>query len=134
MPEPGTWENWRVDEPYVFQRDDGKWIMMYMGDSTGNIGAPTERVGYAYADNILGPYTKYAGNPVLDFGPPGSFDAGTIADPWVFEFQGTYYIGYTVSPTPYSPWQTAYATTTDWQTFTKHGILLPFSPFRLGFR
>jgi hypothetical protein len=133
-PAPGTWENWRVDEPYVFQRNDGMWIMMYMADSTtGDNPAAVEQVGYAYADNILGPYTKYAGNPVLAFGSPGSIDAGTIADPWVIQcpgqycWQGTYYIGYSASPTSASPWQTAYATTTDWQTFTKHGMLLPDS-------
>ncbi|MGD0884643.1 MAG: DUF2341 domain-containing protein, partial [Thermodesulfovibrionales bacterium] len=133
-PTPGTWENWRVDEPYVFQRNDGMWIMMYMADSTtGDNPASSEQVGYAYADNILGPYTKYAGNPVLAFGSPGSIDAGTVADPWVVQcpgqycWQGAYYIGYTASPASASPWQTAYATTTDWQTFTKHGILLPES-------
>jgi hypothetical protein len=133
-PDPGTWENWRVDEPYVFQRNDGKWIMMYMADSTTNDDpAPAEQVGYAYADNILGPYTKYAGNPVLAFGSPGSIDAGTVADPWVLQcpgqycWQGAYYIGYTASPTSTWPWQMAYATTTDWQTFTKHGMLLPES-------
>ena len=27
-----AWESYRVDEPYVFQRNDGKWILMYMGD------------------------------------------------------------------------------------------------------
>ncbi|HAM51438.1 MAG TPA: hypothetical protein DCP92_12400, partial [Nitrospiraceae bacterium] len=128
------WETWRVDEPYVFQRDDGMWIMMYMGDSTGYNPTPTEQVGYAYANNILGPYTKYAGNPVLAPGSPGSFDAGTIADPWVMPcpgyycWQGSYYIGYSASPTSNGPWQTAYATTSDWQTFIKHGILLPDSP------
>src|SRR5271157_507514 len=74
---PGTWENCRLDEPYVFQRSDGKWIMMYMGDSTGGGGSgacnssPTEQVGYASADTILGPYTKYAGNPVIPFGSAG---------------------------------------------------------------
>ena len=118
------WEAYRVDEPYAFQRADGKWILMYMGDS----GSTTEQVGYAEADDILGPYTKFAGNPCLAFGLPGSFDAGTIADPWVVEFQGVYYIGYTVSPTKSSPWQTAYATTEDWQTFTKHSIILPLGP------
>ncbi len=114
------WEAFRVDEPYVFQRNDGKWILTYMGD----IGSATEQVGYAEADDILGPYTKFPGNPCLAFGPPGSFDAGTIADPWVVEFYGTYYIGYTVSPTSSSPWQTAVATTTDWLTFTKLGVIL----------
>jgi predicted GH43/DUF377 family glycosyl hydrolase len=124
------WEDYRVDEPYVFQRNDGKWILMYMGDS----GPPIEQVSYAEADDILGPYTKFPGypsdpgGPALAFGPPGSFDAGTIADAWVVEFHGTYYIGYTVSPTTSSPWQTAMATTTDWQTFTKIGIIFPLGP------
>jgi uncharacterized repeat protein (TIGR01451 family) len=115
------WEAYRVDEPYVFQRNDGKWIMVYMADSGGT----TEQVGYAEADDIMGPYTKFPGNPALAFGSPGTFDAGTIADPWVVELDGTYYIGYTVSPSKSSPWQTAYATTTDWQTFTKKGMILP---------
>ena len=115
-----SWETYRVDEPYVFQRADGKWILVYMGDS----GSTTEQVGYAEADNLLGPYTKFAGNPCIPFGASGSYDAGTVADPWVVEFKGTYYIGYTVSATKSQPWRTAYATTTDWQAFTKHGILL----------
>ncbi|MZP67414.1 MAG: hypothetical protein GT597_14850, partial [Bacteroidales bacterium] len=37
---------------------------------------------------------------------------------------GTYYIGYTVSPTKFG-WSTALATTTDWQTFEKQGLILP---------
>jgi hypothetical protein len=51
----------RVDEPYVFQRNDGKWVLVYMGDA----GSITEQVGYATADNITGPYTPFAGNRVL---------------------------------------------------------------------
>jgi hypothetical protein len=120
----GSWEDYRVDEPYVFQRNDGQWILMYMGDA----GSTTEQVGYAQADDILGPYTKFAGNPAIPFGPPGSIDAGTVADPWVVEFNGTYYIGYTVSPTKTRPWRTAYVTTTDWMTFTKYGIILDIGP------
>ena len=56
------------------------------------------------------------------------------SDPWVYEYDGVYYIGYTVSPTINSPWQTALATTTDWQTFTKHGVILPYSPQFNAFR
>ena len=126
----GTWEDVRADEPFVFQRADGTWVLIYMGDAGGNV----EQVGYATASNITGPYTKYAGNPCIPFGPAGSYDAGTVADPWVYEYDGVYYIGYTVSPSTSSPWQTALATTTDWLTFTKHGIILPqgteFNSFR----
>ena len=93
----------------------------------GDAGSVTEQVGYATADNITGPYTKFAGNPCIPFGPPGSFDAGTVADPWVYEYHGVYYIGYTVSSTKLSPWQTAVATTTDWQTFTKLGVIFPIA-------
>ncbi len=128
---PGTWEDYRVDEPCVFQRStDGKWIMLYMADSGGNV----EQVGYATADNILGPYEKYAGNPCIAFGPAGSYDAGTVADPWIYEFGGVWYIGYTVSPTTASPWQTALATTTDWTTFIKHGVILPLGGEYYSFR
>ena len=113
------WEAARVDEPFVFQRTDGKWILMYMGDAGGT----TEQVGYAIADDLTGPYTKFAGNPCIAFGTPGSFDAGTVADAWVVEMNGVFYIGYTVSPTKSSPWRTAMAITTDWLTFTKLGII-----------
>lgn len=126
----GTWEDLRVDEPYVFRRNDGKWIMLYMGDAGGAV----EQVSYATADNILGPYTKFGADPFIPFGPEGSYDAGTVADPWVYELNGVYYIGYTVSPTNHSPWQTAMATTTDWQSIKKIGVILPrgaeFNSFR----
>ena len=117
----GAWDSFRVDEPYVFQRADGKWVLIYMGDA----GSVTEQIGYATADDILGPYTPYSGNPCIAFGPPGSFDAGTVADPWVYDYHGVYYIGYTVSPTKSSPWYTACATTADWEEFTKIGVILP---------
>jgi PKD repeat protein len=99
--------------------------MMYMGDA----GSITEQVGYAEADSILGPYNKFDGNPAIPFGPSGSIDAGTVADPWVVEFYGTYYIGYTVSSSKSSPWRTSYVTTTDWETFVKSNeIILDLGP------
>jgi len=115
-----AWEAYRVDEPYVFQRNDGKWILMYMGDS----GSTTEQCGYAEADDIMGPYTKFPGNPCIPFGSPGSYDAGTVADPWVIELNDVYYIGYTVSTTKSSPWRTALTVTEDWVTFEKQGVIL----------
>ena len=42
----------------------------------GDAGSTVEQVGYAEADNILGPYTKFGSNPCIAFGPPGSYDAG----------------------------------------------------------
>jgi len=115
-----AWEDYRVDEPYVFKRGENDWVMIYMGDA----GSATEQVGYATATSITGPWSPYAGNPCIPF-TPGSYDAGTVADPWVYEYHGVYYIGYTVSPTKSSPWYTACATTRDWQTFDKIGVILP---------
>jgi hypothetical protein len=121
----GTWDDARVAEPYVVQKSNGDWVMVYMGDASPQ-GGYTEQVGIATStQGIEGPYVKPASNPVIPFGLSGSLDAGTIADPWVVLFQGTYYIGYTASPTK-AGWNTTYATTTDWQTFTKSNtVILP---------
>jgi hypothetical protein len=125
-----TWDSKRVDEPYVFKRaSDNKWVMVYMGDAGINHGSQNETYieqdGYAIANNITGPYAAYSGNPCITFGPAGSYDAGTIADPWVYYFNGVYYIGHSSSATNDPPWKTAQVTTTDWITFTKHGIISP---------
>jgi hypothetical protein len=114
----GAWDDARVSEPYVLRKPNGDWVMVFMADSDP-IGGYTEQIGIATSTTgVEGPYVKSSANPVLAFGPPGSLDAGTIADPWVVEFDGTFYIGYSASPTK-ARWNTTYATTTDWLTFTK---------------
>ena len=121
-----AWDWSRVSEPYVFKRDDGKWIMLFMGDK-GNYDDPgnpnlyyIEQCSYATADNIDGPYTKWHNgtDPFIAFGSPGSLDAGTIADAHPVKFGNTYYIFYAASPSQFG-WSTMYATTTDWETLTK---------------
>ena len=116
----GSWDDYRVDEPYVL-KVGSTWYMVFMGDA----GETHEQVGYATASSITGPYTEYSGSPVLAFGD--SYDHGTIADPWVYNYHDTYYIGYTVSGKEHgqSPWKTAVATTTDWVNFSKHGVIFP---------
>jgi uncharacterized repeat protein (TIGR01451 family) len=115
-----AWEAYRVDEPYLFQRPNGRWILVYMGDA----GNTTEQIGYAEAQEILGPYTKFPGNPCIPLGAPGSIDGGTAADAWVVRFGGAYYIGYTVSPTKSHPWRTSYVTTNNWTSFTKSNEII----------
>ena len=115
-----AWESWRVDEPYVMKMPDNTYMLMYMADSGGNV----EQNGYATAPAITGPYTKYAGNPALPFGAVGSYDHGTVADPWIFPIGNTYYIGYAASPTSSSPWHTGLVTTTDFLTFNREGVTL----------
>jgi hypothetical protein len=118
----GSWDGARVWEPYVTQGPDGNWEMVFMGDESA-VGGYTEQVGLATSKDIEGPYVKSASNPVLPFGPSGSLDAGTVADPWVVKFGDTYYIGYTASPTK-AGWNTTYATTTDFLTFTKSNTVI----------
>jgi choice-of-anchor A domain-containing protein/uncharacterized repeat protein (TIGR01451 family) len=121
-----AWDWARVSEPYVFKRDDGKWIMLFMGDK-GNYDDPgnpnlyyIEQCSYAIADNIDGPYTKWHNgtDPFIAFGPSGSLDAGTIADAHPVKFGNTWYIFYAASPSTFG-WSTMYATTTDWESLTK---------------
>ena len=121
-----AWDWARVSEPYVFKRDDGKWIMLFMGDK-GNFddqGNPNiyyiEQCSYAIADNISGPYTKWHNGtqPFIAFGPSGSLDAGTIADAHPVKFGNTYYLFYAASPSTFG-WSTMYLTTTDWENVTK---------------
>ncbi|MGD0121128.1 MAG: hypothetical protein ABSC46_01055 [Candidatus Limnocylindrales bacterium] len=118
----GTWDGAWVSEPYVLQTPGG-WVMVYMGDADPADGF-TEQVGIATSTSgFAGPYVKLPANPVLAFGTAGSLDAGTIADPWVHDFNGTYYIGYGASPTK-GRWSTSYATTTDWVAFKKSDTVI----------
>ena len=110
------WERFRCNEPFVI-RFDGRWVMLYMGDSGGNV----EQIGIAWSKNLLGPWIK-GNNPVIRFGE--AYDKGTVADPWIYEEHGIYYIGYACSRSRFSPWRTALALTTDFVNFKKAGIVL----------
>lgn len=122
-----TWENNRVDEPYIIRRNDGKWVLLYMGEnSSGKF-----QVGYATSDLLTSGYQKYDNGDdaneglFIPLGSSGSFDYGMVCHPWAYEFEGTYYIGYTASSTSSTPYSTALATTTDWNSIVKHGIIIP---------
>ena len=108
----------------MIQKPNGDWVMVYMADADP-VGGYTEQIGIATSTTgIEGPYVKLPqAEPEIAFGPPGSLDHQTIADPWVVEFDGTFYVGYTASPTK-ANWNTTYATTTDWVTLTKSNTVI----------
>lgn len=117
------WETTGVHEPYVFQDGENEiYIMFYVGNST-TWDEPTEQVGYATASSPEGPWKRFPGNPVLRFDST-PYDSGTIADPAIYEHEGTYYIFYSCSSTKHHPWRIAYATSADLIKFTKRGIVL----------
>lgn len=116
----GSWEQSRVTEPYAIQLDNGKWNLLYMGDS-GNF---TEQVGLATSDSsIEGPYVKNSANPILSFGNKNQLDGGTVSDPWAIKIDTTYYIGYSASDSK-TKWDITYAVTNDWVNFKKSDRLI----------
>jgi len=71
---PGlSWELFYAEGPYMVKHG-GAYFLMYSGFSAMT---PFYAIGYATADNPLGPYAKYEGNPILhvdwayDFWGPG---------------------------------------------------------------
>jgi hypothetical protein len=113
----GTWDENRLLEPYVILVGSTYYIF-YMGETAGTL---IEKVGYATSASPTGPFVKYAGNPVLS-GDTGWWDTGQdkAADPFVFEKDGTYYIGVTGCTTGKAGWQIGFYTTTDFITFTPY--------------
>ena len=90
---PGTWEATSVGFANVIP-DGGGFKMWYTGTS-GSI----RRVGYATSpDGIT--WTKYPGNPVVEVGAIGSWDASRVSNPTVTKVGSTYHMWYS---SPISP-------------------------------
>lgn len=66
-----AWAKRTLWRPFIM-RNSQTYYMFYNGDSS----ALQERIGFATATNILGPWTEYSGNPVIS-----STDGGLNADP-----------------------------------------------------
>ncbi len=111
------WEHFRVDEPFVFRFDD-KWGMLYMGWSDDK----WEQVGLATSDSLMSGWVKSPLNPIIRYGE--TYDKGTIADPWCYQEDDIYHIGYSCSETQGKPWQTAIAITKHFEIFEKRGLFL----------
>ncbi|HEY5934320.1 MAG TPA: family 43 glycosylhydrolase [Kofleriaceae bacterium] len=57
---PGTWEGGVAEAPWIVEHG-GMFYLFY----SGNVYDARYRTGVARATSIAGPYTKYAGNPIL---------------------------------------------------------------------
>jgi hypothetical protein len=95
----GSWDSGRAYEPYMYF-ENGTYYLFYMGQS-GAPGQSTdpanyEKTGYATSSSPTSGFTKNSGNPILpaDNWPHG-WDAGSdqAADPFVFKYGNTYYVG-----------------------------------------
>ena len=123
----GSWDSSRAFEPCIYF-ENGTYYLFYMGQN-GTIGQSTdssnyERVGYATSSSPTSGFTKFSGNPILpaDNWPHG-WDAGSdqAADPFVFKYSDTYYIGVSaVSAGHMNTGQIGFYTSKDFVAFTHY--------------
>ena len=107
----GSWEANSVGSPSVI-KDGSTYKMWYTGlDAAALYG----RIGYATSpDGIT--WTKYAGNPVLDVGAPGSWDTNYRGRPTVVKVGGLYHMWFN----GYANSSIGYATSPDGVTWTEY--------------
>jgi hypothetical protein len=71
--ETGAWDDHCTTNPAVVKHPDGRYWLYYKSWNTKDYETATgpirgnRKYGLAIADNLEGPYRKYAGNPVIDF-------------------------------------------------------------------
>jgi len=113
----GEWDSRRVLEPYVF-KENNTYYLFYMGEDTTNL---YEKTGYAISSSPTGPFTKYAGNPVLSGDSPSGWNGGQdkAADPFVFKKDGIFYIGITACESDKTGWTIGFFKTTDFINFSE---------------
>jgi hypothetical protein len=121
----GSWDEDTVDHASVIYAD-GLYRMWYIGNGVDAFEA--FRIGYATSpDGVM--WTKYAGNPVLDLGPPGSMDDEEVFHPWVIYEGGLYRMWY--NGRDGSTQRILYASSPDgitWTKFTAHPMLEAGAP------
>ncbi len=86
---PADWDEYGIETPSVI-KDDGSYKMWYSGYS----GSLVWNVGYAESQDGVA-WTKSESNPVLNPGPPGSWDDEAVIHPRVLKDGSIYKMWYT---------------------------------------
>lgn len=114
----GEWDDLSLWGSAVIYDESG--FRMWYSGSNGDSFRP------GYATSVDGSvWTKYAGNPIMDVGPPGSFDDGGVMPNTVILRNGMYQMWYTSSkevgggPNDYD-WRVGYAESDDGLSWTKN--------------
>jgi predicted GH43/DUF377 family glycosyl hydrolase len=108
---PGSWDQSAVYFSSVIYNGSG-FQMWFSGDNGSNI-----RIGYATSpDGVT--WTRYAGNPVLDIGLPGSWDEKHVFHPEILYDGMTYHLWYN-GQSGLEP-EIGYASSPDGVTWTKY--------------
>ena len=84
-----SWDETGVGDPYVIQCQ-GTYYMYYLGENRFGI----QRLGVARSTDGIH-FQKSHTNPILDTGPPGSFDERGLGEPAVFRAADRYLMLYT---------------------------------------
>ncbi len=85
----GSWDERGVADPYVIQVG-GKLYMYYLGQDR----ARRQRLGVAMSPDGVR-WTKRRTDPVMELGPPGSFDEVGLGEPAVWSSHDRYWMLYT---------------------------------------
>ncbi|UCE39257.1 MAG: hypothetical protein JSW00_08580, partial [Thermoplasmata archaeon] len=87
-PGPDTWEKQSVYVPTVYY-DGTTYHMWYTGYSFSNV----YRIGYANSTDGIN-WNRYPGNPIIDLGPPNSWEEVSIHATTVIHDGSTYHMWY----------------------------------------
>jgi predicted GH43/DUF377 family glycosyl hydrolase len=109
----GSWEDVDVHSPYVLY-EDTTFHMWYTGFSGSE-----SRIGYATSTDMV-TWTKYEGNPVLDYGLDGDWDYAGVFDPCIYFDGTTYHMWYSGTNVNSTIMSIGYATSTDRITWNKY--------------
>jgi len=85
----GSWDERGVADPYVIRVED-RLYMYYLGQDR----ARRQRLGVAVSDDGVR-WWKHRHNPILELGPPRSFDETGLGEPAVWRSHGRYWMLYT---------------------------------------
>ena len=89
--EKGAWDEWVMESCDIF-KDEHTYYWYYHAREDRNANPKEYRIGVATAPTPLGPWTKYQGNPILDYGPPGSWDDESVDGACIMK-EGAYNLG-----------------------------------------
>ncbi|NUQ62909.1 MAG: hypothetical protein HUU20_10490 [Pirellulales bacterium] len=125
--EPGAWDDGVIEAADAF-RDGDTYYLFYHGTGQGK----GYRLGVAIASHPVGPFRKHGHAPVLDLGPPGSWDDRGVACAMILrEGDGTYRMFYSgLSTAARSRWSIGLATARHplgpWEKYAKNPVLEDF--------
>ena len=72
-----AWDGWILECCDIF-KDEDTYYWYYHGRGDKEHHPKGYRVGVATAPTPLGPWTRYEGNPILDYGPDGEWDESSV--------------------------------------------------------